>query len=160
MNNDQHQNPHDKPARDNLARDIHRILRAQPDRAAPATLESRVFAEIARRAALPWYRQSFARWPLAARAVFLVVSAAIAAAMILALARILNILPARVGALSTNSLIMMARGYWNMAAGYCAYHLAGIPSSVWAIVAAGVAACYATLFGFGAAAYRYLWKAQ
>lgn len=155
MNTQQPHNPHDE-----LANKIHRVLRAQPDRAAPASLESRVFTEIARRAALPWWKQSFARWPLAARAVFMVVSAAIAAAMIITLARILNILPGQFSTISTSSLFMNIRGYWNMAAGYCAYHLADIPAYVFTIIAAAVAACYAALFGFGAAAYRYLWKAN
>ncbi len=164
-NNDPHATHRETPApqgnppdvHERLARDIHRVLRAQPDRVAPAALESRVFAEIARRSALPWWSQPFARWPLAARAVFLIVTAAIAAAMILGLARVLNIVPAQ---LSAGSLLMIVRGYWNMAAGFCAYHLAGIPLHVWTLAAAGVAACYATLFGFGAAAYRYLWKAR
>lgn len=152
MNNDKnHQN---------LERDIHRILRAQPDRAAPASLESRVFAEIARRAALPWWKQSFNRWPLAIRIVFTVISAAIATAMVMTLARVLNLLPGRISSLSTNSLVMTARGYWNMASGYIAYRLADIPSYVFTIAAVVIAACYATLFGFGAAAYRYLWKAR
>lgn len=143
-----------------LTRDIDRVLRSLPDRDAPAAIEARVFAEIARRAALPWWRQPFARWPFAARAVFLVASAAIAAAMIVTIARLLHIVPEQLSTLQTNSLLMTARGYWNMAAGYCAYHLADVPAYVWTIAATAVVACYAALFGFGAAAYRYLWKAQ
>jgi hypothetical protein len=37
-------------------------------------LEARVYCEIERRAALPWWRLSFAHWPLFARAAFLVMS--------------------------------------------------------------------------------------
>ena len=154
MNNEQPQ--HSQPD-DTLTRGIHRALRALPDRAAPASLEERVFAEIARRAALPWWRQSFARWPLAARAAFLVVSAAVAAAMILTFAHLLNIIPDAVGA---NPLFAFARGCWNVAAGYCTAHLARISTLAWTIIFAVVAASYAALFGLGAAAYRYLWKAQ
>ena len=150
--NNEHPQPHDT-----LTRDIHRVLRSLPDRAAPASLEERVFAEIARRAALPWWRQSFARWPLAARAAFLVASAAVAAAMILTFAHLLNIIP---DALETNSLIATARGLWNIAAGYCTMHLARIPALVWTVIFAVIAASYAALFGLGAAAYRYLWKTQ
>jgi hypothetical protein len=53
---------------------IDRTLRGQPPRRAPATLEGRVFAEIARRATQPWWQKSFAHWPLAARLVFLLAS--------------------------------------------------------------------------------------
>ena len=151
MKNEQPQ-PHDT-----LTRDIHRVLRSLPDRAAPASLEERVFAEIARRAALPWWRQSFARWPLAARAAFLVVSAAVAAAMILTCAHLLNIIP---DALETSSLVALARGCWNIAAGYCTVQIARISALTWTVIFAVVAACYAALFGVGAAAYRYLWKTK
>lgn len=46
---------------------IDRTLRGQPPRRAPATLEVRVLAEIARRASLRWWQMSFAHWPVAAR---------------------------------------------------------------------------------------------
>lgn len=52
---------------------IHQTLQELPPRQAPRTLEQRVLAEIARRAALPWWRKSFVHWPAAARAVFLVI---------------------------------------------------------------------------------------
>jgi hypothetical protein len=39
-------------------------LRRQPALKAPDALQSRVFAEIARRAALPWYHRSFRGWPV------------------------------------------------------------------------------------------------
>lgn len=43
-----------------LERLIHRTLRDLAPRRAPRTLEARVFAELERRAALPWWRQSYA----------------------------------------------------------------------------------------------------
>ena len=49
---------------------VHRVLRGLPERKAPAGLEGRVLAELARRAALPWWRKSFAHWPAAIRAGF------------------------------------------------------------------------------------------
>ncbi len=42
-------------------------LRALPPLRAPAALQTRVFAELARRQALPWWRQSFRDWPMAAQ---------------------------------------------------------------------------------------------
>lgn len=155
MNN----NPHDNNNDDTLGHGIHRLLRSQPDRVAPASLEARVLAEVARRAALPWWRQPFARWPLAARAAFMVVSAAIAAVMIVTLARILNVIPGRLET-GAGGLLLRLQGYWNIVSGYCAYRLAEIPPHVFAIAAAVLASCYAALLGLGAAAYRYLWKTQ
>ena len=64
--------PHDNS--DDLERFIDQKLRELPQRRAPSTLESRVLAELARRAALPWWRRHFAQWPLAARVAFLLAS--------------------------------------------------------------------------------------
>jgi hypothetical protein len=73
-------NPHDP---EKLERLIHRTLRSLPDRRAPHTLEARVLAAVTARMALPWWRQAFTAWPLAARAVFLVVSTTAAAGLVL-----------------------------------------------------------------------------
>ena len=73
------ENPHEK-----LARALHETLRALPPRRAPRTLETRVFAELERRAALPWWRRSFAHWPRAARALFLLASAGLVKITLLA----------------------------------------------------------------------------
>jgi hypothetical protein len=62
---------------DPLERLLDRTLHELPLRRAPLTLESRVFSELQRRAALPWWRSSFAHWPLLARAVFLVICGAL-----------------------------------------------------------------------------------
>jgi len=59
---------------DRLEKLVDRALRAQPLERAPRGLESRVFAEIERRAALPWWRKSFSSWPIAARLAFLAAS--------------------------------------------------------------------------------------
>jgi hypothetical protein len=61
----------------NLERLIDRVCREQPVLGAPATLSARVIAEIERRAALPWWRQSFTHWPIPARAAFVAACAAL-----------------------------------------------------------------------------------
>jgi hypothetical protein len=61
-----------------------RVLRDAPLRHAPSSLESRVLAEIGRRAALPWWRQSFPRWPGLARVGFTVTCGSIVAALLAA----------------------------------------------------------------------------
>ena len=49
--------PNDKHER--LEKYIDSVLRAQPDKRAPASLESNVLAAIAQRAARPWWQRSF-----------------------------------------------------------------------------------------------------
>ncbi len=60
---------------------IHKALRALPDRAAPRTLEARVLMAVGRRAALPWWRRSYAQWPVSVRCAFMLLLAAAAAAV-------------------------------------------------------------------------------
>jgi hypothetical protein len=55
---------------------VDRVCRDQPALRAPATLGARVIAELERRAALPWWRRSFAHWPVSMRAVFVAACAA------------------------------------------------------------------------------------
>jgi hypothetical protein len=64
-----------KPTPEQLERFIDKALRDQPLQRAPSDLESKVMAAIAHRAVTPWWRSSFAHWPMAARVLFLVASA-------------------------------------------------------------------------------------
>ncbi|MDE2263761.1 MAG: hypothetical protein KGL45_14655 [Gammaproteobacteria bacterium] len=50
-----------------LERLVSQVLRDQPPRRAPASLEARVLGELARRARLPWWRRGVAYWPAAVR---------------------------------------------------------------------------------------------
>lgn len=50
-----------------LERLVSQVLREQPLRPAPASLETRVLREIAARARLPWWRRAMTSWPLAVR---------------------------------------------------------------------------------------------
>jgi hypothetical protein len=69
---------------DRLEISMGRILREAPLRRAPSSLESRVLREIGRRAALPWWRRSFSRWPRLARVGFTLTCGSIAAAVLAA----------------------------------------------------------------------------
>ncbi len=66
-----------------LEQTLSRALRDLPLRRAPASLEMRVANELARRAALPWWRASFANWPAAARIAFVLLCAGLVAVTIL-----------------------------------------------------------------------------
>jgi hypothetical protein len=50
-----------------LERLVGQVLRDQPLRRAPASLEARVLGELAARARLPWWRRGVASWPAAVR---------------------------------------------------------------------------------------------
>jgi hypothetical protein len=71
-------------AEQELERLIGATLRQLPLRQAPPALESRVLQELERRAALPWWSRSLAHWPLAARAVFVLICIGLAGAALLA----------------------------------------------------------------------------
>lgn len=140
-----------------LERAVHQTLRALPPRRAPRTLEQRVFAELERRAALPWWRQSFAHWPLAARAVFLLASAGLVKLTItVAVWAMTN--PAATEAVSTQvSWLETCFSALRGLSDFGAIVVRSIPPLWLYGTAAFVAALYLTLFGLGAAAYRALY---
>ena len=145
-------------AEEELERLVDRALHDLPVRRAPGTLESRVFAELDRRAALPWWRRSFAHWPLPARAAFLVICIAfiglalIGAATAMDGLRYLNDSGALSLAWAREAVVLMA------SAGNLLTSLWRAVPPAWAY--AGLAVCaalYAVLFGLGAAVYRTLY---
>jgi hypothetical protein len=144
-----------------LERLLDRSLRELPVRRAPATLESRVLAELARRAALPWWRRSFAHWPQAARAVFV------------SMCVILVGLAFAAGGWAASGLRSLhAAGVWPMPWAREAVAVMGVaqwlsgelaraipPDWIYGGLAAG-ALLYTALFGLGVAAYRALYLDQ
>jgi hypothetical protein len=129
-----------------------------PPRRAPATLESRVLGELQRRAALPWWRVSFAHWPAAPRVAFVLVCAALVGATIL------GGVSAFVGTGSFNEIGRLVFSWaqpllavMSSAGGLAALLLRIIPP-IWLYggMALGVV-LYVALFGLGAAAYRTLY---
>ena len=137
--------PHDP-----LERLFDRTLRELPPRPAPPTLESRVFAELERRASLPWWRRSFTHWPRMARAGLFLICTGSAA---------LAVAGAAAAAADVRSL------YWTReigsimaSGGNLVALLAGIAPPLWFYE--GIAVCavlYAALFGLGAALYHTLY---
>ena len=129
---------------------LDRTLQELPLRRAPPTLESRVLDEIERRAALAWWQRSFTHWPLAARAVFLVIC--------LALIRLAFVGGAT--AVAGVRSLSWARdiGLRVTSAGNLLTLLANMVPPTW--IYQSIAACavlYAILFGLGAAVYRTLY---
>jgi hypothetical protein len=150
-------NPNNNPEK--LEAAIQRALRSIPDRQAPSRLEGRVLLELNRRAALPWWRKSFAYWPNSVRAVFFVGSAAAAAVVVVGVVQL--------GVTSGTSQLVTGfvdRFAWvatsrNIAEAIGTKFLLVISAipPVWLYSAAGsVAFCYAALGALGAAFYRTL----
>ena len=146
---------------DSLEREVSRALREVPLRRAPPSLESRVLAEIGRRAALPWWRRSFARWPRPARAGFTVTCGALVAAL---LAATWPWAPgaalAGAGARAAGSWLPWARSALTLidvARDLGAALVRAVPLDwLYGAMAAG-ALLYTALFGLGAVAYRTLY---
>jgi hypothetical protein len=149
-------NPND-PER--LEARIHAVLRQLPERKAPAGLEARVLAELGRRAALPWWRKSFAHWPSAVRAAFFAASA-IAAGLVVAGLFVLGHTSGAhqvAGALSAvNAWIVIARDVVAVAGSKARAFVSTIPSFWLYGGAAAIALSYASVAALGATAYRAL----
>lgn len=138
---------------------VHQTLRSVPARRAPSALEQRVMAEIARRAALPWWQKSFAHWPAPARLSFLGVSAAFASLVVMAGIEVMRFGSGigignglnRLAALKTN---LLAAG--NVITGLFPAH-----TTYWVVgIGAVVALTYTLILAAGATAYRLLWKTR
>ena len=150
-----------KHSPEDLEKFIHQTLRALPARRAPHSLESRVRAAIAARAALPWWRQSFARWPMAARVAFFIGSAGVAKVALMAAVWVLAGFDST---LFTNAFSTQVSWFEGAAAAvdgignFCSMLFRNIPP-LWLYGGlAFVAVMYAALFGLGAAAYRALYS--
>lgn len=145
---------------DPLERTIHRALRELPTRRAPRTLEERVLAEIARRAALPWWRKSFAHWPLVARAVFAVVLIGVVKFVLMGAVWVTAGFDAeQFREAFATPFAWMEAGFSvvNAISGFFEIVLRSIPPLCLYGGLAVLASLYAALFGLGAAAYRTLY---
>jgi hypothetical protein len=137
---------------------LNQALKGLPARRAPSTLESRVVNELARRASLPWWRVSFASWPVGARVAFVLICAALVAATIL------GGVSAYVGDRSVSEASALVLGWVHpllavmSSAGGLASLLVRVIPPVWLYGTLGLGILlYVTLFGLGAAAYRTLY---
>ena len=148
-----------KHSPEELEKMIHGTLRSLPERRAPRSLETRVMAAIAAREAMPWWRQSYRAWPMAARLAFVVVSVALAAGLMLATVwAMTDLRSSDVSRFFATPLlwIEVARDAMTSMANIGAVIVRQIPT-LWLYGGLAVfAAAYAAMFGIGAAAYRTL----
>jgi hypothetical protein len=136
---------------------VHRLLRSVPDRRAPAGFESRVLAELGRRASLPWWRRSYAYWPSSVRVAFFIGSALVAALLVSGLIALGSTSGAQElagGVTQRFSWLNLSREIAMSAYDRARLFISAIPS-LWLYGVIGtVAICYAALGAIGAATYR------
>lgn len=148
---------------DKLERWVHQALRELPARSAPRSLESRVWAELNRRAALPWWSRNFAHWPMGARVLFIIVSAGfVKLALMLAVWVMAGFDVPQFQAAFSQQFAWMETGLdlIRVAQDFSQVILRNIPP-LWLYGAlAFLATMYGALFGLGAAAYRTLYASR
>ncbi len=148
-----------EPDRDErLAQLLDRTLRGLPPRAAPPGLESRVLGELERRAALPWWRRSFAHWPAMARTAFVILSGALIGGAYLSSGwTALTVHSLHDSGAPSITAVREALAIATATGELAAVFAHAIPSTwLYAGLTAG-ALLYAFLFGLGSAAYRTLY---
>ncbi len=149
--------PDSRDPQEKLEQLVHRALRDLPARRAPRSLEQRVLAELAQRAALAWWHKSFAYWPMPARVAFIIASAGIVKVALMATVwAMAGFEPAQVQSAFAQPVAWMegARAVVDAMTGFFAIMLRNIPP-LWLYGGlAFIAAMYAALFGLGAAAYK------
>src|SRR5690606_9302666 len=132
---------------------VHRVLRNQPMRQAPAQLADRVLARIEQRTAKAWWQAGFNAWPMPARVLFVTISIAICALALEVSATLFEVLSAQVPLTLARSIAL-----WQAMSTAVESLAKGIPVQ-WIYVVGGIiAALYASFFALSAAAYRTLYQ--
>lgn len=147
-----------QPNPEELEKLIHDTLRSLPGRRAPRSLEQRVMAAIEARQSLPWWRQSFAHWPQAAKAAFLLISGAFAALLVTIVFRAGADLGTSSPWTSALNTVAHAKMVCGSISDVVATVIRSIPSTWLYGGVAFVVVMYATLIGLGATAYRTLFN--
>ena len=135
------------------------VLRQQPMRQAPASLEAAILQRLATAAAEPWWLQGFSRWPWLARSLFLALSAGLVWLSYTTTARLGSLWQAAGQSAPANTVRTGMHMFANL--GDALQTLGGMVtrniSPVWVYGSASLALLlYAALFGLGAAAFRTL----
>ena len=132
------------------------LLREQPLRRAPASLESRVLAEVERRATLSWWQRDYTRWPTAARIAFILASVGFAKGALMIAMWLLAGLKAVPSVVDLAPEATLLRAIASI--GSSIVH--GIPSLWLYGILMLVVGAYLLLFLLGAAGYRVLYARQ
>ncbi|PTX91499.1 hypothetical protein [Opitutus sp. ER46] len=142
---------------------VNRAVRDLPSRRAPRSLEERVLAELSRRAALPWWRKSFASWPLGAKLVFIAVSAGVAGLWLFAThwaTLATTAVQTKAASLPALQAAQTAGRLFSTVGEFGHTVVSSIPPLWLYGGAAVIVGLYLALFGLGAAAYRTLYASS
>ena len=145
-----------KPNPEDLEKLIHESLRSLPERRAPHSLEANVWAAIEAQQSLPWWRQSFAHWPMAARATFLAFTGLLAAALIASIIQWGGQVDTSSALSGPEMVLSKLKGFSSGLHSIWAFLLRAIPTAWLYGGLALLAVMYVTLIGVGATAYRTL----
>ena len=140
-----------------IERYVDELLRAQPLRRAPPTLQARVLARVR---SLPWWRQSFVHWPVAARLGFLILSYGFVRLVLAGAGSVTESMQSGelAGALTPAENWLHAGAAVLSAANSTGASLLHAVPSLWLYGAAAFAvSLYVALFGLGTVAYRTLY---
>ena len=136
-----------------LADAVDAVLRVQPLRGAPASLETKVLTEMARRAAQPWWARGYVAWPTAARVGFLLASVGFAKAALVVAMYLLEGLEAVPKVVDLAPEVAFLRSLASM--GTAIAH--SVPSLWWYAAVVVIVSAYVLLFLLGATGYRALY---
>jgi hypothetical protein len=137
---------------------VDQLIRGQPLRRAPATLEARVLAQLAlQQTPMPWWRKGFTHWPLAARVAFLIASCGFVRLAIAGAMSITAFVGSREIAGTAISWAHTGVQALSATASMCSLIVRAIPPSWLYGMAVCGCALYALLFGLGTFAYRTLY---
>jgi len=140
------------PDNHSLERFAESVLRDLPPRRAPASLEARVFAELERRAAKPWWQSGFSQWPAIVRMVFLLTCVVTGSLAVRATDWLFGRSASTLSGIESD--LSPAAASVKATVSTFSFIAHSIPS-VWIYGALAVMALmYVVLFGIGAAAYR------
>jgi hypothetical protein len=145
-----------KPNPEDLEKLIHNSLRSLPEHRAPHSLEANVWAAIQAQQGLPWWRQSFAHWPMAVRATFLAFTGILAAALIASIIQWGGQVDAASALSGPQVVLAKVKGFSSGLQAMWALVLRAIPATWLYGGLALLAMMYVTLIGVGATAYRTL----
>jgi hypothetical protein len=137
---------------------VDQLVRGQPLRRAPPSLEARVLAQVAlQQTPMPWWRRGFTHWPLAARVAFLIASYGFVRLAIAGVMTMVAFVGSREVAGTAISWAHSSAEALSATASMCSLIVRAIPPSWLYCMAICGFALYALLFGLGTVAYRTLY---
>jgi hypothetical protein len=137
---------------------VDQLVRNQPLRRAPSSLEHRVLAQLAlQQPVVPWWRKGFAHWPMPAQAMFLLASIGFVRLAVACVLRVTSFVGSREISGTALSWVEVGTRIVSLVESAGTFLLHSIPPTWLYAAAAAAFVSYALLFGLGTVAYRTLY---